>query len=121
MIYRANHRFYRFFLILLLFLILNSESAFSTEVVSRFDVKIPARDGVLLSADMYMPADPGRYPAILIRTPYLKTNIEPAVPGLVKYFAAGGYVVLIQDVREEGIPRENSFFIPMKVKTDMTQ
>ncbi len=102
MIYRAKFRFYSFFLMLLLFLILNSEFAFSTEVVSRFDVKIPARDGVLLSADMYMPVEPGHYPAILIRTPYLKTNIEPAVPGLVKYFAARGYVVLIQDVRGRG-------------------
>jgi putative CocE/NonD family hydrolase len=32
------------------------------------------RDGVELSADMWMPDDEGQYPAILLRTPYIKTT-----------------------------------------------
>ena len=39
----------------------------------QFGVRIPMRDGVQLAADMWLPKDPGRYPAIFVRTPYLKT------------------------------------------------
>ena len=35
-------------------------------------VWIPMRDGIRLSANVFLPAEPGRYPAILVRTPYGK-------------------------------------------------
>tara|TARA_B100000686_G_scaffold334539_1_gene401942 strand:+ start:272 stop:463 length:192 start_codon:yes stop_codon:yes gene_type:complete len=34
----------------------------------QFDVKIPMRDGIGLSADIYRPRAAGRFPKILLRT-----------------------------------------------------
>jgi predicted acyl esterase len=36
------------------------------------DVAVPMRDGVVLRANVFRPADEGKYPAILTRTPYSK-------------------------------------------------
>src|ERR1700676_4825322 len=53
------------------------------------------RDGVKLSADIYRPNVPGKFPVLLVRTPYDKTReIEFASKA-----AARGYVVVAQDVR----------------------
>src|SRR5665213_682932 len=60
------------------------------------------RDGVKLAADVYLPAGPdgaaqaGRFPAILMRTPYDKTVRAKAFAG---YFAAHRYVVVVEDIR----------------------
>src|SRR5579875_2302259 len=65
------------------------------------DVMVPMRDGVKLATDVYRPARngigvEGKFPAILMRTPYNKTlRGASAAP----YFAAHGYVVVMQDVR----------------------
>ena len=40
-----------------------------------FDLRIPMRDGVTLSADITGPRAEGRYPALVVRTPYNKNNI----------------------------------------------
>jgi putative CocE/NonD family hydrolase len=72
--------------------------ALADDVRARFDVRIPMRDGVELSADMWLPAADGRYPAILIRTPYLKN--ESAREGAI--WAGRGYVLVVQDVRGRG-------------------
>ena len=70
------------------------------DVVVRRDVPVPMRDGVRLAADLYLPArggEPveGRFPAIMERTPYDKTNKF----GEGRYFARRGYVAVMQDVR----------------------
>ncbi len=39
------------------------------ELRNIFDVRVPMRDGVTLSADLYLPAVAGRHPAIPQRTP----------------------------------------------------
>ncbi len=39
------------------------------------DVRIPMRDGKDLAADVYLPPKPGRYPAVLIQTPYNKRHL----------------------------------------------
>lgn len=60
------------------------------------DVAAKMRDGTTLYADVFRPADPGRYPALLMRTPYDKGRAAGAfVIGAVKR----GYVVALQDVR----------------------
>ncbi len=66
----------------------------------KFDIRIPMRDGVELSADMWMPKEEGRYPVILVRTPYLKSGDK--FPEAGKHFASQGYVFLVQDVRGRG-------------------
>ncbi len=70
------------------------------------DVMVPMRDGVRLAADIYFPARdgqrlPGKFPAILERTPY---NKEGRFHGLPAYpwqrsFASRGYVCISQDTR----------------------
>ncbi len=64
------------------------------------DVECKTRDGVVLRADVYRPAEAGRYPVLLLRTPYSKglwqfthLTLDPVRA------AAAGYVVVIQDVR----------------------
>jgi uncharacterized protein len=59
-------------------------------------VMVPMGDGVQLAADIVRPREEGRYPTILIRTPYGR-EAEAAAKGEV--FAACGYVVMAQDVR----------------------
>lgn len=61
----------------------------------RFDVKVPMRDGVELSADIYMPDGPGPFPTILVRTPY---DNNGAI-GKAKLSAQRGYAFVAQDCR----------------------
>ncbi len=69
---------------------------------ARYNVKVPMRDGVKLSADIYLPRRrAGRVPAILARTPYDNGDFA----GLTKivdqaiYFVQHGYAFVVQDVR----------------------
>jgi putative CocE/NonD family hydrolase len=66
-------------------------------VKTEIDVKVPMRDGVALSTDIYRPDAEGKFPAILIRTPY-NNNTEAAITQS-RFFAERGYVMLQQDVR----------------------
>jgi len=69
------------------------------DVIVQHDVEAAMRDGVVLRANVYRPADDGRYPVLLSRQPYNKDvniNLMYADPvGL----AARGYIVVMQDVR----------------------
>ena len=57
------------------------------------------RDGVVLRANVYRPADGGRYPVLLSRQPYNKdVNINLMYADPVQ-LAAHGYIVVMQDVR----------------------
>ena len=67
-------------------------------VDARYNVKVPMRDGVNLSADIYFPADqPGPFPVILMRTPY-NNMTEECLENSV-YWPQYGYVLVAQDVR----------------------
>ena len=76
-----------------------------TGVTIAYDVQVPVGDGARLAADVYRPAGEGRYPVILIRTPYDKLA-TPA--GFAPYgidplaMVRAGYAVVIQDVRGTG-------------------
>jgi len=72
------------------------------QVRQQFGVMTPMRDGVRLASDIWMPEAPGRYPVILIRTPYLKTMEFARFPDIGAYYAARGYVLVVQDVRGRG-------------------
>jgi hypothetical protein len=54
------------------------------------------RDGVRLSANVFRPGQSGRYPAILLRTPYGKGD---AITVSYQSFVNHGYAVVVQDVR----------------------
>ena len=71
------------------------QAAENYEVVLERNVAAKMRDGVTLRADIYRPKANGKFPVLLLRTPYDKvgeTNF-----GLKG--AARGYVVIAQDVR----------------------
>ncbi len=68
------------------------------------DVMVPMRDGVLLATDIYLPAKNGRpvkgkFPAILGRTPYDKSNFTSGAIFKPVFFAERGYAIVRQDVR----------------------
>jgi hypothetical protein len=76
-----------------------AHSATTPKVVQAYQelgVRVPMRDGVHLSTNVFHPAGTGRFPAILIRTPYGKTST--LVPNY-RAFVDHGYVVVMQDVR----------------------
>ena len=77
--------------------IIAAEKTFEVEV--RTEVKIPMHDGVELSANIFLPKAEGKYPVILIRSPYGKGN-EKNGDGL--FYAGRGYVVVSQDCRGKG-------------------
>jgi predicted acyl esterase len=66
------------------------------------DVAVPLRDGTVTRADIYRPVDDQPVPVVLMRTPY---NKERAVPSAILDPAtavAGGFAVVVQDVRGTG-------------------
>jgi hypothetical protein len=69
----------------------------ASNIVVQHDVPMKTRDGLTLYADIYRPNSAGKWPVILMRTPYDK-SVGWAV-GPVYKMVPRGYVVIIQDVR----------------------
>lgn len=61
------------------------------------DHPVPMRDGVRLSADVYLPSTGGPFPALLLRTIY--DNQEPRYLQWTCRFVEAGYAVVLQDSR----------------------
>ncbi|GAB4182482.1 MAG: CocE/NonD family hydrolase [Thalassobaculales bacterium] len=59
-------------------------------------------DGTVLAGDLWRPAAPGRYPVLLMRQPYGKRIASTVVYAHPAWYAAHGYMVLVQDVRGRG-------------------
>jgi uncharacterized protein len=66
-------------------------------VITQDGVSMKTRDGVKLYADIYRPKADGKFPVILMRTPYDK-SVGWAV-GPAYEMATHGYVAIVQDVR----------------------
>lgn len=60
------------------------------------------RDGVRLDADIYQPEGDGPYPVLLMRQPYGREIASTVVYAHPQWYAAHGYIVVIQDVRGRG-------------------
>jgi putative CocE/NonD family hydrolase len=72
-----------------------ARAAGNYEVLVERNVAAKMRDGVTLRADIYRPKAEGKFPVLLVRTPYDKTNESSfGMKGAVR-----GYVVVEQDVR----------------------
>ncbi len=72
-------------------------------IVLAKDVMVSMRDGIRLATDIYRPArdgEPveGRYPTILLRTPYDKTDRRYSE--IADFFTPRGYTVVLQDMRD---------------------
>ena len=66
----------------------------------RFNVMVPARDGVGLATDVYHAPGDDPTPTVLLRTPYNKN--QPAVAKTVSGWNDRGYTVAVQDCRGRG-------------------
>src|SRR5919106_1669037 len=80
------------------------------------NVPVPMRDGTLLYADVYRPAGPGPYPALLQRTPYDKQNAGLSMPFILRG-ASSGYAVVVQDARGR-FESEGAFFAFVNERQD---
>jgi len=86
----------------------------TSRITMEYDVRVPMRDGISLSADVYRPATPERVPIILLRTPY-----DNGVAGQVaagKLWASRGYAYVVQDVRGRG--ESDGTFYPLVTEAD---
>ncbi|MEO7966668.1 MAG: CocE/NonD family hydrolase, partial [Gemmatimonadaceae bacterium] len=72
----------------------------SGDVRMEFNTRIKMRDGVELSADVYRPDRAGKFPVILVRTPYDNGTAPNLQAG--KRWATRGFVYVVQDVRGRG-------------------
>jgi putative CocE/NonD family hydrolase len=59
-------------------------------------------DGVALEADIWRPDAPGRFPVLLMRHAYGRTIASSLCYAHPAWYAAHGYIVVIQDVRGRG-------------------
>lgn len=65
-------------------------------------VSMLTRDGVRLDADIYRPDAEGEFPVLLMRQPYGRAIASTVVYAHPVWYAAHGYIVVIQDVRGRG-------------------
>ncbi|MEP2669877.1 MAG: CocE/NonD family hydrolase [Cyclobacteriaceae bacterium] len=79
--------------------------------IVREEVMIPMRDGVQLGAIVYRPDQPGKFPAIVYRTPYGIDDYDGYAQFPLKA-AKQGYVVFLVDVR--GRYRSEGEFVAYK-------
>ncbi|WP_428667421.1 CocE/NonD family hydrolase [Reyranella sp.] len=75
------------------------------------------RDGVRLYADVYRPAGVGPWPVLLMRQPYGRKIASTVVYAHPTWYAAHGYMVVIQDVRGSGTS-EGTFKLFEHERTD---
>jgi len=81
----------------------------SMEMLCRYDMETPMRDGTILRGDLYRPADEAQWPVLLLRTVFRKDEMSRAFGALdPRYFISHGFAVFIQDVR--GLGRSDGEF-----------
>jgi putative CocE/NonD family hydrolase len=71
-------------------------AAQAAPVIKVLHWRIPMRDGVNLAANIFRPAEAGRSPTILVRTPY---NKGKDINANYQAFVDRGYAVVVEDVR----------------------
>lgn len=80
------------FLLLSCLLTLTAQAESKTPA-AELNVAVPMRDGVILRADVFRPAEPGPHPVLVLRTPYNKDGQKPEA------YLKAGYIVVRQDAR----------------------
>ncbi|MDY0395709.1 CocE/NonD family hydrolase [Virgibacillus halophilus] len=72
----------------------------SKEIILEKDIACTLRDGTILRADIYRPAENGKYPVLLTRLPYGKDDPFYSHRYLdTNRLVLAGFVVIVQDVR----------------------
>ncbi|WP_414579040.1 CocE/NonD family hydrolase [Anabaena sp. CCY 9402-a] len=72
------------------------------KILSKEIASMYTRDGVRLDADIYCPDEEGEFPVLLMRQPYGRAIASTVVYAHPSWYAAQGYIVVIQDVRGRG-------------------
>lgn len=70
--------------------------------INKETASMQTRDGVRLDADIYRPVSDDKFPVLLMRQPYGKAIASTVVYAHPRWYAAQGYIVVIQDVRGRG-------------------
>ncbi|MBS37047.1 MAG: X-Pro dipeptidyl-peptidase [Thiotrichales bacterium] len=63
------------------------------------DIGVPMSDGTVLATDVYRPVGQEPAPALLLRTPYDKRDVESQAYAHPAWYVAKGFAVVSQDVR----------------------
>ena len=71
-------------------------------VASPVEARLRLPDGVELVSDIWRPERPGRHPVMLLRQPYGRRIASTVVLAHPAWYAAHGYIVVVQDVRGRG-------------------
>jgi len=75
---------------------------------------VPMSDGARLATDVYTPRGRGCWPAVLIRTPYSKSQIKTI---MARFVCRKGYALVVQDMRGQGGgPRQTLVFLDDDVR-----
>jgi len=80
-------------------------------IIEENDVRTPMRDGITLSSDVLRPDAPGKFPGLLLRSPYGKRSIRYAD---FERLVRAGYVVVLQDSR--GRYASEGVYVPFTVE-----
>ncbi|MBU7584019.1 MAG: CocE/NonD family hydrolase [Nostoc sp. TH1S01] len=72
------------------------------KVLAKQTASMYTRDGVRLDADIYRPDAAENFPVLLMRQPYGRAIASTVVYAHPSWYAAQGYIVVIQDVRGRG-------------------
>lgn len=72
------------------------------KVLAKETVSMFTRDRVRLDSDVYRPDAEGDFPVLLMRQPYGRAIASTVVYAHPTWYAAQGYIVVIQDVRGRG-------------------
>ncbi|MBI1783902.1 CocE/NonD family hydrolase [Candidatus Sumerlaeota bacterium] len=83
-----------------------------TDKGSGKDYMVPMRDGVKLATTVYAPAGEGKWPVILMRTPYNKEMGK----GMSKGVNEKGYVLVVQDCR--GRFKSEGEYVPFRTDAE---
>lgn len=72
------------------------------KILPKQTASMHTRDGIRLDADIYRPDAEGEFPVLLMRQPYGRAIASTVVYAHPIWYAAHGYIVVIQDVRGRG-------------------
>ena len=70
--------------------------------VCQQDVWMTCSDGTRLASRLWRPGGPGRWPVLLMRQPYGRAIASTITYAHPSWYAAQGFVVVVQDVRGQG-------------------
>lgn len=73
------------------------------QVREEADLRIPMRDDIMLSADVYRPDTDGSFPTLYVATPYPRAAGQPwRDEALLRHYVRQGYAVILVNVRGTG-------------------